>query len=421
MAPNLPNNPDLQRFRRDSRRLQRAVREGDPAALELVTAHHPEGAPADPVDFPLHAAQLVVARAHGFPSWPAIRRHQDLVASLGRDPAAEAPAEEDPADAFCRQACLTYSQLDHPDRRAVAARLLSAHPDLPDRSTHAAAAAADPHVLAAHLREDPAAASREGGPFGWAPLLYLTYSRVSPVDAVAAAEVLLDAGADVNAGFLWQGLTPPFTALTGVFGEGEQGAGRQPRHPQEQELARLLLTRGADPNDGQALYNRMFRADDSYLELLFEFGLGAAPSVWQKRLGASAQTVEQMLQRQVEYAAQHGFAERLALLARHGWGTERPPAEGPDRRPLIHRSRTPGQVLGALRSGADVDAVVDGRTALHVAAFAGDVALVRALLEAGADPTLRDAVHDATPLGWAEYACQGEVAMVLRQATPEPG
>ncbi len=136
--------------------------------------------------------------------------------------------------------------------------------------------------------------------------------------------------------------------------------------------------------------------------------------------GALDYASQQMLQRQVEYAAQHGFAERLALLARHGWGTDRPPAEGPDRRPLIHRSRTPGQVRGALRSGADVDAVVDGRTALHVAAFAGDVALVRALLEAGADPTLRDAVHDATPLGWAEYACQGEVAMVLRQATHEP-
>ncbi|MGH3181516.1 MAG: hypothetical protein ACRDOE_06365 [Streptosporangiaceae bacterium] len=31
---------------------------------------------------------------------------------------------------------------------------------------------------------------------------------------------------------------------------------------------------GADPNDGQTLYNRMFGTNDDHLILLFEYGLG---------------------------------------------------------------------------------------------------------------------------------------------------
>jgi ankyrin repeat protein len=43
---------------------------------------------------------------------------------------------------------------------------------------------------------------------------------------------------------------------------------------------------------------------------------------------------------------------------------------------------------------------------LHATAWNGDVDTARMLLEAGADPDLRDTVHDATPLGWAEFARQ---------------
>src|SRR5205823_10573375 len=92
---------------------------------------------------------------------------------------------------------------------------------------------------------------------------------------LTSARMLLQAGADPNAGYLWHGLPASFTVLTGVFGEGELGPVRQPRHPHSLALARLLLEAGADPNDGQALYNRMFEPDDDHLELLFESGLGA--------------------------------------------------------------------------------------------------------------------------------------------------
>jgi hypothetical protein len=43
-------------------------------------------------------------------------------------------------------------------------------------------------------------------------------------------------------------------------------------------------------------------------------------------------------------------------------------------------------------------------TPLHAAAWNGDPASVRLLLDAGAHPAARDDEHDSTPLGWAETA-----------------
>ena len=95
---------------------------------------------------------------------------------------------------------------------------------------------------------------RGRGPYRWEPLLYLTYARLPLSDGrspLAVARLLLQHGADPNAGYLWEGLIPPFTALTGVLG----GGGTIPPHPQELALARSLFEAGADANDGQAIYN----------------------------------------------------------------------------------------------------------------------------------------------------------------------
>ena len=60
-------------------------------------------------------------------------------------------------------------------------------------------------------------------------------------------------------------------------------------------------------------------------------------------------------------------------------------------------------------------------TALHAAAWKGDLRMARLLVEAGADRSIRDARHDGTPLDWAETAHQitnnpacAEVAAYLR-------
>ena len=77
-----------------------------------------------------------------------------------------------------------------------------------------------------------------------------------------------------------------------------------------------------------------------------------------------------------------------------------------------------------LARGADVDGRGSGpaaETPLHSAAWNGDLAMVRLLVEAGADRNARDRQYDATPLGWAETALEitnnpacGAVASFLR-------
>ncbi|MGS0688547.1 ankyrin repeat domain-containing protein [Nakamurella sp. GG22] len=408
------------------------------------------------------------------------------MATLDRDftnenPADVDPAVSDPADAFCRLACLVYSEKDGPDRWAAARSILAERPDLPRRSLAAAAAAADPAAVDRHLAEKRDAAGLETGPHRWAPLLYLAYSRAQspsePADRyLACARLLLEAGADPNAGFLWRGLTPPFTVVTGVFGEGEQGPGKQPRHPHALELARLLLEAGADPTDQQTLYNRMFRPDDSHLVLLFDYGLGrSGTGIWQQRLGSSLEPAERMWARQLSWAIDHGFDDRVRLLIGHGVNATLPfpdggtaaqrairsgrlslladlrragatipelddldrltgrlldpdragsadPAPGADllaalrrnRPALIHGATTPSAVAAVAAAGFDIDARADGSTALHQAAFAGDMAVLAALLEAGANREVTDDVHHHTPAQWAAYGRQDAAHAVLR-------
>ena len=77
-------------------------------------------------------------------------------------------------------------------------------------------------------------------------------------------------------------------------------------------------------------------------------------------------------------------------------------------------SRSPGRVVEALlRLGASPDAVDDtatsvdetqGYTALHAAAFAGNLDAVEALLRYGANGRVRDSKYCGTPVGWARYA-----------------
>ena len=51
-----------------------------------------------------------------------------------------------------------------------------------------------------------------------------------------------------------------------------------------------------------------------------------------------------------------------------------------------------------------------GVTALHLAAQSGQAEAVETLLEFGADPTIRDAIHGGTPAGWARHGCHPELA-----------
>ncbi len=56
-------------------------------------------------------------------------------------------------------------------------------------------------------------------------------------------------------------------------------------------------------------------------------------------------------------------------------------------------------------------------TALHVTTElpGGAIELTRMLLDAGADPNIRDDKYEGTALGWAEFCGQPQIAELLRQ------
>jgi ankyrin repeat protein len=498
-AHSLPDNPNLDWLRQRARALQRAVRAGDPDAVARVASHHPGGGTS------LSTAQLVIAREYGFRSWPRLRHYLDLAADHGWDATAADRPAGGPADELCRLACLTY-QVDEPQRREQARRLLADHPELTRDHIWAAAAAAQPAAVDRLLAADPALVRQRGGPYGWTPLFYLAYSRAySRLDAdgtadLAVARSLLAAGADPDEGYLWNGRPYPFTVLTGVFGEGELGPQRQPRHPHSIALARLLLEAGANPNDSQALYNRQFGRDDDHLVLLFEYGLGRdADYPWRERLGDLLDRPAGLLRIQLRWAVEHNLPDRVRLLVRHGVDVRsryRAPADTvawlPDdgytaaelaarcgNAPLADflasqgsplrldpadaliaaalradrgeverlraahpavveqvRTSRPGLIvwaagIGRTRTvallaelGFDVnargrgDVPVEGGvdTALHYAAYRGDLPTARLLLSLGADPTLVGR-FDATPLGWAEHAGHQSMVELLAPLT----
>jgi ankyrin repeat protein len=336
----MPDRPDLDHFRRQARALQRAVRAGEAAAVERIARHHPGGVPGDPGSLQLAAAQLVLAREYGFPSWPRLTRYVATVAEHGWATGLGYTTADDPADEFCRLACLTYGRNDGPERREQARRLLAQHPGLTANHIWAAAAAGRLDDVDRLLAERPERAVERGGPHRWRPLFYLVYSRFdAAAPAVEVARRLLAAGADPNEGYLFDALPSPFTLLTGVFGHGELGQQRQPTHPQWAELGRLLLDAGADPNDGQTLYNRMFAPDDSHLELLFAYGLGSGDGgPWKARI-PELETPAQMLRALLRWAVEHHQVDRVRLLAEHGVDVRSPftgvrPAWAADRTPL---------------------------------------------------------------------------------------
>ncbi len=271
MATALPERPDLDQLRHRAKDLLRAARAGNPDALDRLRAHLPLRAGAAVT---LSAAQLVIAREHGFASWPA------LVAQVQ---AATADLVDRLTD------LVVHSVRGHFDAPAAEAgwvararRLLAEHPEAVGYDIRVAAVLGEPDPVRRLLAGDPGLATRPDDRAGWPPLLFACSSRWHRIDParsaglVAVAELLLDAGADPNTAAAGSAPGGRCAALYAAAGLANHAA-----------LATLLLDRGADPDTPGALYHTVFHPDHACLRLLLERGaradgvaaLGAAISV----------------------------------------------------------------------------------------------------------------------------------------------
>jgi len=240
----LPERPHLDQLRRQAKELKDAARRGDRSALTRLAPHLPADGSVT-----LAAAQLAVAREHGFASWARLKSEVELrTAEL---------AER--VSMFLRRS-LSGS--------AAAARLLRADPAIAAYDIRTAAVLGEVAVVHRLLAADPAAATRVDEELAWPPLLYVCMSRwhrlalpdpeVPFEEAVrrmreraegmlAVTRVLLDAGADPNV-TAFDG-PRPCTPLYAAAGRADHAA-----------LTALLLERGARPDD-HTIYLAAFHAN----------------------------------------------------------------------------------------------------------------------------------------------------------------
>ncbi len=146
--------------------------------------------------------------------------------------------------------------------------ILAEHPGLARADIHTAAVLGDAETVRSFLAAGPDQVAAASPPYGAPPLVYLGLSkflRLEPERSAGfldAARALLDAGADPNGGFWTTGRFPEReTALYGAAGVAHH-----------EELTRLLIERGADPNDEEAVYHSPESAHLGAMRVLVETG-----------------------------------------------------------------------------------------------------------------------------------------------------
>jgi ankyrin repeat protein len=155
--------------------------------------------------------------------------------------------------------------------------ILAEHPEIASSNMYAAAVLGDDKSVRRLVERHPAAATAKGGPRGWDPLTNLCFSRYLRLDRVRsdgfvrAATALLDAGASANTGWFEMNHQPEPEWESAIY-----GAAGVAHHA---ELTRLLLERGADPNDEETPYHAPEGYDNAALKVLVESGKLTADSL----------------------------------------------------------------------------------------------------------------------------------------------
>jgi ankyrin repeat protein len=153
---------------------------------------------------------------------------------------------------------------------APAEEILAHHPEIASSDIHTAAILGDDAAVRRFLAEDRARATAKGAPLGWDALTHLCFSKYLRLDPnraaafVRAGTALLDAGASASTGFFDASHKPEPEWETALYG----AAGVAHHAP----MTRLLLERGADPNDVEAVYHSPETRQNDAMKLLVETG-----------------------------------------------------------------------------------------------------------------------------------------------------
>jgi ankyrin repeat protein len=322
----LPQSPDLSHLKKQAKELLRSFQENDPAAMERLRESLPAAHGASPAELAarplrLHDAQSSIAREYGFASWTELKTYVNWKAGGQKTNAAD------------RERWVNLVYEGNPRERTLAARLLRENPNLAQGDPYLACAIGDVAALEQQTQLDPAWVNRPGGPLGMPPLVAITHSRLAshPTFAAAlerAARLLLDHGADLNQSWIHKNFPDsPLSALYGAAGKNHHAG-----------MTRLLLERGATPDDNESLYHSVESPDDTCTRLL----LAANATV------AGTNAINRVLD-----------FDKLDLL-----------------KLLLAQDKNPGRNLDQGRSLHH--AILCGRSAAHI----------QALLDAGANPSI---------------------------------
>lgn len=297
----LPARPHLEHYKKQAKELVKAWKAGDAEGVRRIRKNHPRFRWAADDDLGgasgglggrksgsktalrgsgqaalpkkrgglfrvrLADAQLVIAREHGFESWPKFAKHVEAVM---REKAVASLS--DPSAAFIAAACVPRDASHASGTLETAEAILAAHAEIAKNNIHTAAILGDAAAVRRFLKRAAGDATAKGGPYKWDALTHLCFSRYLRLDRsrsagfVRAAKALLDAGASAKTGF-WEMDHQPKPEWESVL----YGAAGVAHHA---ELTRLLLERGADPNDGETPYHAPETYDNAAVKVLVESG-----------------------------------------------------------------------------------------------------------------------------------------------------
>ena len=362
--------PNLEQYRKQAKELAQECEQRSSDAIARMRRNHPRfhqlpETDATAATVNLTDAQLVIAREHGFESWPKFSKHIEMIRIIE-----SVDSLTDPVAAFIEVACSPRHSGHGSGKLDYAEMILARYPEVATSNIYTAAILADEMTVRGLLQRDSTSATATGGPHGWDALTYLCFSRYLRIDEsrseafVRTARTLLDAGASAKTG--WTEMidhpTPRPTFESAIYGVAGVA-----RHA---ELTRLLLERGADPNDEETPYHVPEGYDNTVMQIVLESG---------RLTPASLVT---MLVRKADWHDEVG----LLMVLEHGASTNAMPIWGYSAlQHSIRRDNGIEMIKSLMDFGGDptVPSNQDGRTAIMLGARRGRGDALRLFEERG--------------------------------------